>query len=382
MDVNSNSFQQPNSANAYLVPLDEYKDAVVRLFPALPKRVVENWSIFRVDALAIGYFLRYYPRSVVVLEIGTFIGTSAFCFARHPNVTKVVSVDPNPTIFDELSDKRDEWGKRVNLEPLKDLKVLDVARTVLSEFSDEREKIQLLEGVVGSSQVGVKEQSQDSPKKIEVPVVDYSDEVGVVAFVDGLHTREGVQADLTAIFERNPHAVAILDDCRHAWGPYVQAGIVDFMQQASDKYRFNLIGDLGPGLATSNLGIVYPHSFAAEAGKILKEIKAMFSQRLDPLRLLSREEMLIRTVNGVSQELHQMRKTNSHLKTQIAKLNKRNSEVEKRKSDLTTQVSRLKETTDQLSTHYSSRRYAVADAVADKALRIPGLKSLVRRNTV
>lgn len=366
---------QPESPNAYLTPLEEYKVAVIRHFPQLPKRVLDSWTMFHVDALALGYLLQYYPRNVLVLEIGTFVGASTFYFAKHPNVAKVISVDPNPTLFDELTDKRDSWGKRINLEPLKELKVLDVARTVLGEFEAEREKIQLLEGVVGSQQVGVRGRAKDDLERLELPQVDPSDGVGVVAFVDGLHTREGVRADLTAIFDRNPHVVAILDDCRHAWGPHVQAGVVDFMQQASDDYHFRLIGDLEPGLATSNLGMVYPHSLAPEVKTVLDRIADIFSGRLDPLRLLGREEQLISIVNRTARELQQLRKTNSQLKTRVSRLEERNS-------DLTTQVSRLKERVDQMSSRYSSRRYVIADAAADRVLRIPGLKSLTHRNTV
>jgi septal ring factor EnvC (AmiA/AmiB activator) len=172
-----------------------------------------------------------------------------------------------------------------------------------------------------------------------------------------------------------------MDDCRHAWGPYVQAGVVDFVQQASDKYRFDLIGDLGPGLATSNLGIVYPHSRAAEVRKTLDQVRELFSQRLDPLRLLRREEELISTINSTTDDLRQLRKTISRLEARASHLQERKSELEKRNADLTTQISRLKERTDQLSTHYLSRRYVIADAAADKLLRIPGLKSLTRRNT-
>jgi SAM-dependent methyltransferase len=62
-------------------------------------------------------------------------------------------------------------------------------------------------------------------------------------------------------------------------------------------------------------------------------------------------------------------------KRQISKLMKRNTKrVE--------QVSRLKKRNARLRARYSSRRYRLADTVAEKALRIPGLlKSLKRRIT-
>jgi hypothetical protein len=382
IDLHSNNHWEPNDASNYLAVLDEYKDTVIQLFPELKRRMLDNRSIHPVDAMIVGYLLEYHPRKAVVLEIGAFVGASAFCFASHPKVSRVISVDPNPMISDELVANSDVWVGRFDPESFKDLRVFDVARATFAKFGVERQKVQFCEGVVGSTKIGAKEGHYvDQSKKIDVPTVDSSENADLIALVDGLHTREGVQADLAAIFDQDPNAVALMDDCRHAWGPYVQAGVVDFIQQASEKYWFDLIGDLGPGLATSNLGIVYPNSRAAEVRKTLDQVRALFSQRLDPLRLLSREEELISIINNMTGNLQHLRKTNSRLKVQASHLQERKSELEKRNADLITQVSRLKEKTEQLATHYSSRRYVIADAAVEKVLRIPGLKSLRRRNT-
>jgi hypothetical protein len=382
IDLHSNNHWEPTDASKYLAALDEYKDTVVQLFPGLKMRILDNRSIHPVDAMIVGFLLEYHPRKAVVLEIGSFVGASTFCFASHPKVSRVISVDPNPMISDELVANSDVWVGRFDPESLKDLRVFDVARATFAKFGVERQKVQFCEGVVGITQIGAKEGYYvDQSKKIDVPTVDTSENADLIALVDGLHTREGVQADLAAIFDQDPNAVALMDDCRHAWGPYVQAGVVDFVQQASDKYRFDLIGDLGPGLATSNLGIVYPHSRAAEVRKTLDQVRELFSQRLDPLRLLSREEELISIINNMTGNLQQLRKNNSRLKVQASHLQERESHLEKRNADLITQVSRLKERTEQLATHYSSKRYVIADAAVEKVLRIPGLKSLRRRNT-
>jgi hypothetical protein len=63
-------------------------------------------------------------------------------------------------------------------------------------------------------------------------------------------------------------------------------------------------------------------------------------------------------------------------KRQISKLMKRNSKR-------VAQVSRLKKRNARLRARYSSRRYRLADVVAEKALRIPRglLRSLKRRIT-
>lgn len=370
---------RPDRAGRYFARLDEYKDTVARLFPELPKKsVVDNWSIFPVDALMLGLFLEIYPRNVSALDVGTFIGTSAFCFASHPKVSEVTSVDPNPTVLDELADKSDAWHRRHDLEPLKNLKVLDVARAALAEFPEEQDKIRLCEGVVGSTQIGLDGKTTDSGK-VEVPNLDPSEGTGLIAMVDGLHTRGGVRADLEAIFGQSPHAVVFLDDCRHRWGPFVQAGVVDFMEQAGDEYHFRLVGDFGPGLATSNLGLFYPESLAGEMKKIIAELGEVFSRRLDPLRLLRREEDLIAVVNRTNGELAQARQNKSRLEASNNQLRTKISQLEKRDSKRKDQISSLKKQNAQLVAHYSSRRYKIADAAAKSALRIPGLDDVLRR---
>ncbi len=347
-----------NGSTGYLRRLDEYKETVGRLFPALLRDYVDAWSISNADALILGHFLECYPHKVIVLEIGTFIGLSAFHFASLPEVLRVIGVDPNPTIADEINDKSEVLGRSIDPEPLGNLRVLDVAEAALAEFGDEQQKITLQVGTVGSSQVGVRQGSVNSLEKMEIPVPDPSDNAALLAFVDGLHTREGVRADLEAVFDKNPHAVAILDDCRYAWGPSIQAGVVDFMERAEQKYHFRLFGDLGPGLATSRLGIVYPDTDADETGHSLAELSELFSERLDLLRLLRREEELVDVANEFNRELKQAR-------AQLAEAEKRNSQLTERNSHLTT--------------HYSSRRYQLADILTENALQVPGIRKLAQR---
>jgi hypothetical protein len=378
-----------NGSTGYLRRVDEYKETVSRLFPALPRDYVDTWSISNADALVLAYFLECYPRKVIVLDIGTFVGVSAFHFASLPEVLRVIGVDPNPTIAEEINDKSEVLGRSVDPEPLRSLRVLDVAEAALAEFGDEQQKISLQVGTVGRSQVGVRQESVNSLEKVEIPVPDPSDNASLLAFVDGLHTREGVQADLESVFEKNPHAVAILDDCRHAWGPSIQAGVVDFMEGSAQKYHFRLFGDLGPGLATSKLGIVYPDTDADEIGHSLAELSDLFSERLDLLRLLRREEELVDVANGFNRELKQVR-------SQLAEVKKRNSQLQERSSQLTERNRELKQVHAQLAeaekrnsqlternshliTHYSSRRYQLADTLTDSALQVPGIQRLVRR---
>jgi hypothetical protein len=330
----------------YTSRLDAYKETIGRLFPVLPKDTIDAWSVSEADILALGLLLECYPQEVAVLDVGTFVGASAFFFASHPKVTRVISVDPNPTLAEEINDKSEMLGSQLDPELLGDLRVLDVARAVLAEFPDENRKVQLHAGTVGTGTNAITGGSSRSVESSEAPMAELSGERSIVAFVDGLHTKEGVHADLRAIFEHNPHAVAILDDCRHAWGPFVQAGVVSFMEEAEEEYDLQLVGDLGPGLATSNLGIVYPRADGAEVQQILTDFAELFTERLDPLRLLRREEELIAIVNrykGAANEAARLMELNARLEEENAERSERNSELVERNSELAERSSELAE---------------------------------------
>jgi len=316
---------------------------------------------------------------MVALEIGAFVGISTFCLASHLKVLKVVSVDPNPVIAQELVANSDKWVGKVNFEPLKDLRVFDITRTVLGEFDEERGKIELREGVVGSTQVSAKGKSISTLRRVDVPVVDPTEGEALVALVDGLHTKEGVRADLAAIFENNPHAVALLDDCRRGWGHLVQAGVVAFMEEAAEPYHFRLFADFAPGLAKSSFGIVYPESITAEIDGVLDKIRETFRQWSDSAHPLSHEEK-------PNRELKRTRKNAARFESRAANLQKQLSEVRERNARLRERVSRLEKHRDQLRQHsdqlnarYSSRRYRIVDIVATTASKILGLRSLLRR---
>jgi len=370
-------------AAEYASRLDEYKQTIGRLFPMLPKGSVDAWSISEVDILALGLLLECYPQEVTVLDIGTFVGTSAFFFASHPKVTRVVSVDPNPTVADEINDKSEMLGMEIDSEPLGDLKVLDVARAVLAEFPDEDRKVQLHVGSVGSERIGIKGSSSDGSERLEAPMLELSGEKALVAFVDGLHTREGVQADLDGIFEYNPRAVAILDDCRHTWGPFVQAGVVSFIEGAEDEYDFRLLGDLGPGMATSNLGIVYPKADGALVQRVLANFVELFTERLDPLRLLRREEELIATVNrykDAANEAAKLQERNARLEEDNADQRERNSELAERNSELAERNSELAERNSELVARISEQKEQLENRISQLREHISRVRELMSQH--
>jgi hypothetical protein len=375
--------------------LEVYRETISRLFPALPGDLVDARSIKDVDALVLALFLRCYPHELSVLEVGTLFGVATFHFAGQPSVLRVLGVDPDLPVTEDAGETSS----------------IDIARAALAEFADESVKIQLRTGDVSSAWTNsAHELPEDEP---------------LLAFVGAARTREAVDADLQAIFDANPRAIAIFDHCRGDGGAFVQAGIADCMERARGKYHFRLFGDLTSGMATSNLGIVYPDQESAEVQGCLAELAHLFSERLDPLWLASREQELIGIVSTFRDEADTLRRQhqdligehqlladrNTELQKRISQLEKRKSrleernaglkmekkglqsrtsqlerrisQLEKRTSQLEERNSRLKEerllVVSKLSDYRTAGRYKLADAVTKNILRIPGAKAVARR---
>ena len=401
--------------------LEEYRETISRLFPALPRDLVDARSIRDVDALVLALFLRCYPHELSVLEIGTFFGVATFHFAGQPSVLRVLGVDPDLSVTEDAGETSS----------------IDIARAALAEFADESVKIHLRTGDLSRAWTNLRGDTHHSSGAM--PAQELSEDEPLLAFVGGGRTREAVDADLQAIFDANPHAVVILDHCRGDEGLFVQAGIADCMERARGKYHFRLFGDLTSGMATSNLGIVYPHEDSAEVQRSLAELAHLFSERLDPLWLASREQELIGivstyreeadTLSGQHQDLideHQLLVgRNTELQKRISQLEKRKTQLEKRKtqlekrktqleernaglkvekeglqshtSQLERRISQLEKRTSQLeernsrlkeerllvdsklSDYRTAGRYKLADAVTKNVLRIPGAKAVARR---
>ena len=332
---------QADSVGRHLTLLREYIDTVENLFPALSRRTLNSLSISSADALLVGLFLDYYPHRTVVFESGVKLGTSTFLLAHHPKVSRVVGVDRNPLIAEEApnGDHNDDTGTPENL------KALDAARAALAEHAVASQKIELRESVEGAAEA------------------DFPSEEGLIFLANDPRGRREVSGELEAIFGRHPQAIALLGNCRRSPGPFVQAGIADFMEEARDDYHFRLAGDLGFGLAGSSFGVVYPDEIATGVSEVLGEIGRQFSERLDPLRLLQREEELIENATRVDRNPNQAQRVNE--------LEKRNDELNKQISSLTRQI-------EHLNHHYSSRRYKLADAAMDRVQRLKALKRLVQ----
>ena len=338
--------------------LEEYKETLSRLFPSLPRETVDAQSIRDVDALVLALFLRCYPHEVNVLEVGTYFGVTTFHIASQPSVVRVLGMNPDPPESKQAAEAPDTPDTEAGPESLQSPSKIDVARAALAVFAEEDAKVQLRTGALSSVWT---EERGDSPNGSEkLPAQDLPEDEPLLAFVGGACPRETVEADLQAIFDARPQAVAIIDRLRGAEGLFVQAGIADFVEGARGEYHFKLFADLTTGLATSNLGIVYPHSGAAEVSGRLEELGQLFSERLDPLWLAAREQELIAIVNTSKDEANalggQLQESSGEsqlLANRNKQLEKRISQLEKRKSQLEERTTGLKQEKKELQNRSS-----------------------------
>jgi hypothetical protein len=236
------SSQVNEGASRSLEALAVYKATVSRLFPALSAEFVDYHSIWDRDALALTRLLELFPRGLVVLEVGTFIGVSTFHLAGHSNVSRVVSVDVNPS----LPEIKETWERWAGEEP-PGVRVQEVAEAALSHYPEERSKVELVAG---------------TSESVEIPTPPAN--APLIAFVDGDHAPEGVEADLRAIFGGGRHAVAVLHDCYGGAAPGVVAGLKSFVRTSEAPYRFRTFERLAPYQYQANLGVLYPESLAGE----------------------------------------------------------------------------------------------------------------------
>jgi hypothetical protein len=325
--------------------LEEYKDTLRRHFPTLQRDLLDARSLRDVDAIVLALFLRCLPPGLSVLEVGLSFGVSTFHLASQPGVLRVLGVGPDPP--GETAPGDTSNTPETKDDQLEDARAIDVSKAALAEFAEESAKIQLLTGGVGSvwtAHGSPPDGQADSPSSVR----GISADEPLLAFLNGARTRESVEEDLRAIFDASPRAVAVIDHCRGAEGPFVQAGIASFLDGARGKYRFRLFADLTPGVATSNLGIVYPGVDSAELEGCLEELSHLFSDRLDPLWLASREQEMISVVNTYKAEAEDLSRQNQDLLAELQQLTGHHTELQKRTSRIEKRKSQLEERTAEL----------------------------------
>jgi hypothetical protein len=253
--MTSSTSPENHKVDRSLESLAEYRATVSRLFPALSAEFVDWHSIYDPDALALTRLLERFPPGLTVLEVGTFIGVSTFHLAGHPNVSRVVSVDVNPSLLELKEDKSWEWDRLIDKEP-PSVRIHEVAEAALSHFPEVKSKVELVAGT--SKSVAIPTPPKNAP---------------LIAFVDGDHSPEGVKADLQVVFGGG-RAVAVLHDCYGGVAPGVVAGLQSFVGASQTPYRFRTFERLAPYKRVAHLGVLYPESLAGEVERSASDLLA------------------------------------------------------------------------------------------------------------
>jgi hypothetical protein len=353
-----------DSPERHLAPLREYRRTVLGLFPERGRQVLDGCPFSTADALFLGCFLDHYSRRIVALEVGACAGASAFWLASHPKVSGVTSINQKPPV-NGLSAERSALRSVGEQGRTDDIVLHDITRAALDEYPKRRERITLLEGRVD---------------RLPAEALRLPEDECQVALLDDPGTPGDVVESLDALFGSNPRTVVFLENCRRERGPFVQAGVVAFLGSSQDGHRFRLAADLGPAFAGSGIGILYPRPVATEVERTLEEIDRSFSRKLDPLRLLAREEELMDVVRNLHRQVSE---TGGELECSKAESEERHEKQDARLRNkiarLETRIANLKAQNAALRAHYSSRRYRWADALAERVLRVRAIERLVRR---
>jgi len=193
-------------------------DAILSVFAALgyPREVVTQWSLPSSDVadlvrLAAGSGARR------VLEVGSFVGTSAFLMARALPEAEIHSVDPNLPLDVEFT----AMGSAD--------RGADLARRTLEIARESARRLGLDDRVhfhEGGFAVGATFALSD----VAIPVIgpDLCARQGPFdfAFIDGLHFEDAVEADIAlALAHMTPDGVVALHDAIGYWGSHVRRAV-------------------------------------------------------------------------------------------------------------------------------------------------------------
>lgn len=273
--------------------LRAHQGRVQSLLPHVPAAVLATWSVSAADALSLHQVIGAFDTQLDVLEIGTFLGTSAYVMAAHPAVRTVISVDPNPVVEDEINSTGMALGAAVSGRSGRH--VHDVAREALLADRTAADKVALVEGVVGRLPGG--------PEPVDLATLLPSPpDAPLLVLIDGLHDGPAVAADVRAVLTHRPDALVLLDDCRHHWGPFVQSGIADVLSAEPGRWIFRLLADLSAGLASTSFGVLHAATSDGSVPPVLAEVVRRFGTDLDPSSLLERQAQLIQSVSRARAE--------------------------------------------------------------------------------
>lgn len=186
-----------------------------------PRAAVTQWSLPATDVADL-WTLAERSGATRVLEVGSFVGTSAFLMAQALPGAEVHSVDPNLPLDVEFTAMGAD-GRGADLSR----RTLEVARLAAGRLGL-AERVRFHEGgfAVGSTFA-----LDDAPVPVVGAEICRAHGPFEFAFIDGLHFEEAVIADLRlALSALAPGGTIALHDCIGYWGSHVRRAVARVLE--------------------------------------------------------------------------------------------------------------------------------------------------------
>ncbi|MBF6557135.1 MAG: hypothetical protein IVW52_13390 [Acidimicrobiales bacterium] len=198
---------------------------------------------------------------------------------------RVVSITTNSSVSEKISQTEDEG---LELSRVANVGTQDLVRRIVAEFRQPTATVEYFDGVLFAS--GDNGVSHEAAIAHFDPATIGTEDGALVAFLDGQRTSRGVFADLDFLLEARPDVLVVLNNCRGRWGPFVQGGVARLLETHPERYAFQLLADLAPGLGGSNLGVVYATDGRHGFPELVSQLVGSLGMQLDPLTLLVRQQ--------------------------------------------------------------------------------------------
>jgi predicted O-methyltransferase YrrM len=207
-----------------------------------PREVVTQWSLPSSDVADL-WRIAQESSAERVLEVGSFVGTSAFLMAKALPRAMVHSFDPNLPLDVEFT-AMGSANRGANLAR----RTLEIARESAGLLGV-GERVRFHEGgfAVGST---------FALGEVPIPVVGpgLCSELGPfdLAFIDGLHFEDAVEADISLVLKHlRPDGLAVLHDAIGYWGSHVRRAVHRVLERdASLCFTHAPYADLYRGIGT------------------------------------------------------------------------------------------------------------------------------------
>jgi glycosyltransferase involved in cell wall biosynthesis/predicted O-methyltransferase YrrM len=271
-----------------LTPEELFK-TVVAAYEAegYPHEIIGQWTLPLNDVRDLVEAVRLHaPRKV--LEVGTFVGMSTMLIAlAGRDDAHIFTVDPSFPLKTEMLSMGSRLGVVDAERPTQ-----EIAEAVAHRLGVEN-RITFVRGAFGQS--GSFASRRNDPTQV-MPVVGpelcASEGPFDLAFIDGLHYADAVQADLeVASSSMAQGAIILMHDCIGMWGTNVRAGVGRFLASRPD-WRFShrpfseLYRSIGTVFRTGALpddgGLRREPDEAPELHKTLHELVVQTVARLQP----------------------------------------------------------------------------------------------------